>query len=228
MENKLTKLRKENNLIDKQLSKENNLILTDMVCYLHSSDICEYDIEVIRKELTGMALEAQLRSEKFRDVIGEDYKELCDELMKNSRKKTLYEKLLENLYILVHGIGILFIFEVITTPTIKNIFKNGSFKMDITTGFAVTIFTAVAMAFGIYYYITKKAFESSSLKYKLIFIISFTAIWTSVIIFRILKGKAVMFQINCIYPLVFFAFAYAAIIYLDNRHANTFFTRTNK
>lgn len=228
MENKLTKLRKENNLIDKQLSKENNLILTDMVCYLHSSDICEYDIEVIRKELTGMALEAQLRSEKFRDVIGEDYKELCDELMKNSRKKTLYEKLLENLYILVHGIGILFIFEVITTPTIKNIFKYGSFKMDITTGFAVTIFTAVAMAFGIYYYITKKALESSSLKYKLIFIISFTAIWTSVIIFRILKGKAVMFQINCIYPLVFFAFAYAAIIYLDNRHANTFFTRTNK
>lgn len=228
MENKLTKLRKENNLIDKQLSKENNLILTDMVCYLHSSDICEYDIEVIRKELTGMALEAQLRSEKFQDVIGEDYKELCDELMKNSRKKTLYEKLLENLYILIHGIGILFIFEIITTPTITNIFKNGSFKMDITTGFAVTIFTAVAMAFGIYYYITKKAFESSSQKYKLIFIISFTAIWTSVIIFRILKGKAVMFQINCIYPLVFFAFAYAAIKYLDNRHANTFFTRTNK
>lgn len=113
MANQLEKLRKENNLLDKQLSKENNTIMMDMVCYLRSSDLCDYDIEIIRKELTGMALEAQLRNEKFSDAVGDDYKALCDELMKNGRQKTLNEKALEILYVLVFGVGTLYLVEIL-------------------------------------------------------------------------------------------------------------------
>src|SRR5665648_902590 len=86
------KLRKENNQQEKQLTKENNGILIDAVVYLHSSDLCEYDIEVIRKELFGMAWEAQLRGENFSSVIGDDFKLFCDELIKVGRKKRNMKK----------------------------------------------------------------------------------------------------------------------------------------
>lgn len=80
--------------------------MMDIVCYLRSSDLCDYDIEIIRKEITGMALEAQLRNENFNVVVGDDYKAFCDELMKNGRQKTPYEKSLEILYTFVYGLGI--------------------------------------------------------------------------------------------------------------------------
>lgn len=39
MVNQLKKLRRENNLRDKQLSVENNLVIMDIVCYLRSSNL---------------------------------------------------------------------------------------------------------------------------------------------------------------------------------------------
>ncbi|MEL7657597.1 MAG: hypothetical protein AAGU75_17015, partial [Bacillota bacterium] len=74
MANLLENLRKENNGNDKLLSKENTLIMTDMVVYIRSSDLSDYDIEVIRRELFGMIYEAQLRNESAGQVIGDDYK----------------------------------------------------------------------------------------------------------------------------------------------------------
>lgn len=49
MSNSLEKLRKENNSNDKLLTKENDRIMTDMVVYLRSSKLCDYDIEIIRR-----------------------------------------------------------------------------------------------------------------------------------------------------------------------------------
>lgn len=229
MANQLEKLRKENNELDKQLSKENNAILTDMVCYLRSSDLCEYDIEIIRKELTGMALEAQLRKKKFNDVAGEDYKALCGELMRNGRQKTLYEKALKILYILVFGIGTLYLIEILFSSTIINIFKFRQFAMPITSGFLISTFFAVVIAFGVYNYFTKKSFEISShnRKTQILFIIGFTAVWTAVLLVRVFMGKKVLLFINCLYPVVFFAIAFMLIKFLKDQHENNLF-KTSK
>lgn len=225
MANQLEKLRKENNLLDKQLSKENNSIMTDMVCYLRSSDLCEYDIEIIRKELTGMALEAQLRSEKFSDVVGDDYKALCDELMKNGRQKTLYEKALEILYVLVFGAGTLFLVEILFSSTIINIVKFGQFAMPITSGFLVTTFITVVIAFSVYNYFTKNSFELSNhnRKTQIIFIIGFTAVWTAVLLIRVFMGNTVLWSVNCLYPTAFLAIAFVLIKTLGDQHANNLF-----
>lgn len=225
MANRLEKLRQENNRQDKELAKENNAIITDMVCYLRSSDLCEYDIEVIRKELTGMALEAQLRNEKFSDIAGDDYKALCSELMKNGRQKTLYEKGLELLYILLYGIGVLYLIEILFSSTIVNILKSGQFAMPITSGFIISTVFALIIAFGVYNYFTKYSFELSKhdRKSQIIFIIGFTATWTAALLIRVFIGKTVLWSVNCLYPALFLAIAFVLIKMLENRQANNFF-----
>lgn len=222
MANQLEKLRKENNLLDKQLSKENNTIMIDMVCYLRSSDLCDYDIEIIRKELTGMALEAQLRNEKFSDAVGDDYKALCDELMKNGRQKTLNEKALEILYVLVFGVGTLYLVEILFSSTIINIVKFGQFTMPITSGFLVSTFIAVVMAFSVYNYFTKNSFELSNhnRKTQIKFIIAFTVVWTAVLLIRVFMENTVLWSVNCLYPAAFLALAFVLIKRLGDRHAN--------
>jgi len=225
MANRLEKLRKENNVQDKQLSKENNVIMTDMVCYLRSSDLCEYDIEIIRKELTGMAMEAQLRNEKFNDVAGDDYKALCDELMKNGRQKTLYEKALEILYVLIYGIGTLYLIEILFSSTIINIFKSGQFSISITSGFLVSTFFTVVIAVSVYNYFTKNSFEFSNhnRKTQIIFIIGFSAAWTALLLIKVFVGKTVLWSVNCLYPTLFLAIAFVLIKTLDDQHVNSLF-----
>lgn len=225
MADQLKKLRKENNEQDKQLSKENNAIITDMVCYLRSSDLCDYDIEIIRKELTGMALESQLRNEKFNDVAGDDYKVLCNELMKNGRQKTRYEKALEMLYIFVYGVGTLYLAEILFSSTIINIFKLGQFTMPITSGFIISTLLAVAIAFGVYSYFTRNSFEFSkhNRKTQIIFITGFTAAWTVVLLTRVFMGKTIIISINCLYPIVFLAVAFVLINTLADQYVNNLF-----
>lgn len=67
-------LRRENNLLEKQLSKENQAILTDIVVYLKSFDISEYRVEIVRQDITNMILEGERRNLRTEDVIGPDYK----------------------------------------------------------------------------------------------------------------------------------------------------------
>lgn len=63
MNSKTKKLNKQNNILDRQISKKNQSIFTDMICYLRGSNISEYDIEVVRQDLTEMVLSAQKRGE---------------------------------------------------------------------------------------------------------------------------------------------------------------------
>ena len=113
MANATKQLRNENNALDRKLNEENNRILTDMVVDLHSFDLSEYDVQVIRKELSGMAIESQQRGDAFSTVIGGDYRAFCDELVENGRKKSFYERSLEFFYIIVYGCGALLLFEVV-------------------------------------------------------------------------------------------------------------------
>lgn len=227
MANRLNKLRKENNIQDKQLSKENNSIMTDMICYLRASNLCEYDIEIIRKELIGMALEAQLRGETFDDVFGKDYKAFCIELMKNGRQKTFYEKALEVFYTLTFVFIVLYIAEIFISSAILNIFKFGEFTMPITLGFIIATLIAAGMGYLIYYYFTKNSFEFSkkNRKIQILYVVGFTIVWTAALLFRFLFDKTVLLTINCLYPIIILTIAFILIKLLNDRHANSFFKR---
>lgn len=222
--NKLKKLRQENNVLDKKLSPENNAIITDMVCYLRSSNLCDFDLENIRKELTGIVLEAQLRGEDFNMVIGEDYRTFCDELMANGRQKTTSDNVLEMVYILISGVGVLYLIEIVFSSGLKQLIQSGQYMLPITTGFLISALLICVMAFSVYYYVTKKSFDLSQRgsNSKIVFVIGFGVAWTVIILCKVFL-KNVLVTVNMFYPLVVFVLAYIVIKWLSDRHDNRYF-----
>ncbi len=225
MINQLNMLRKENNIRDKELSKENSTIMTDMVCYLRASNLCDYDLENIRKELIGMAIEAQLRGEFFGDVVGEDYKVFCIEIIKNGRQKTSYEKILGILYTVVFSIMVLFVAEIFFSATIYDIFKLGRFDMPITLGFVISTLMVVGLGNSVYYYFTKHSFDFSkkSRKIRIQFVLGFAILWVATVLVRLLFEGTVLLTINCLYIITGLVISFILIKYFFDRYTNSFF-----
>ena len=92
---KTKKLLKENNKFEKNLSKESNEILTDIVVYLRGSAISEYHQEEVRRDISQMLFDGEKRNESVRDIIGEDYKSFCDEIVKSFPPRSKIERFLE-------------------------------------------------------------------------------------------------------------------------------------
>lgn len=215
-------IRKENSEQEKSLFKDNGSILTDMVVYLHSSDLCEYDIEMIRKDLIGMALEAQLRDEKFSDVIGEDYKGFCDQLMVIGDKKSSYEKALEFLFITNMGIGCMFVLEIISNYlTLNGAGKTLlTFYLPITWGFVIMTLIALVMSYGIYRFVTHYSFEWSGKHSKMIsflFCMSFVIMVCITAVTKYLLRDAMIGTINYLIPLSIMTIVFIIIKLLTNR-----------
>jgi len=229
MPNLLKKLRKENNALEQQLSQENNKIMAELVCYLRSSSICDYNLEITRKDITGMLLEAQLRKEKFSDVFGNDYRSFCDELIENGIQKTRYKKLLEILHILVFSIGVLYIGEILFSSKLIQIFMTCQFTMFIITGLVIAALCTLGIAICIYYYITKASFQLSihNRMIQILFIIGLVMGWTVTVLIRVLAGNLTLYSTSCLLSAVFVAIAFAVIKYLNNQYDNKLCSQIN-
>ncbi|MDD2189768.1 MAG: hypothetical protein PHV71_06085 [Eubacteriales bacterium] len=220
MSNLLKKLRKENNENDKLLSKENDQLMTNMVVYLRHSNLCDYDIEVIRRELFGMVYEAQLRGESSDMVIGENYKGFCEELMNSGRQKSFYEKFLQVAYIIIVGTGALFAIELIFSGFLLELFVHGNIYMSISIGLLVSTALMIAGSLAVYWFITKYAFELSGkglTRYELFFIIGFAIYFTGLIIIKFFLDDIRLFEINVFIPLIIFASSYLLVKMLGER-----------
>lgn len=63
------------------LTKENQNIIRKMERYINTFPLETYDIEQIKRDLTGMALEAQERGESFISVLGKKPRAFCDDFI---------------------------------------------------------------------------------------------------------------------------------------------------
>ena len=122
----MRQLRKANNKLDKQLSRENKGILTDITLYLRYSDIYDERIEEIRQDLLYMFLDAQSKDVPIQSYIGEDYKAFCDEIIENSPRKTKIERVMELVEIITTQCLVLtivlFLFEVNITKLFSSFY----------------------------------------------------------------------------------------------------------
>ena len=109
MNRKTRLLNKENNLLDSKINDENQEIFTNMICYLRSSKLSAYNIEVVRNDLTEMILSAQERGENISDVVGGDYKTFCDNIIDTFPPKTLSEKIFDLTDLISFSLAILLI-----------------------------------------------------------------------------------------------------------------------
>ena len=57
-----------------------------MICYLGVSGISKYNQELVRADLIEMILDAQDRGENIQQVMGKNYKQICDDINCNYRK----------------------------------------------------------------------------------------------------------------------------------------------
>lgn len=96
--NKKTKaLNRKNNKLDDRVSPKNNTVMTDMVCYLRSANISEYDQEIVRNDLLEMILAAQERGEDVTAVIGTDEgaeKAFCDDVIAALPPRITFQRIL--------------------------------------------------------------------------------------------------------------------------------------
>lgn len=94
----LMKLEKENTEAFQSIHNSNTRKeIVDMVKYLSASPLSLYQIQVIRKDLIGMAAEGEQNQIPLKEVLGVDAKEFCDEVIQNSDHRAPWEHLIRYL-----------------------------------------------------------------------------------------------------------------------------------
>lgn len=72
---------KENKQLEMKLTKENQEIMTDLVCYIRASNISMYHQEQVRYDLIHMLLDGQAQSRTANEIFGDDFQQFCDEII---------------------------------------------------------------------------------------------------------------------------------------------------
>lgn len=86
--NELSRLRRENNRLEETIENEKSRIeLQEMTGYLAASPISEFQTEVVRKDLIGMALEADREERLLTDKLGVEPEIFCDEIVENTESR---------------------------------------------------------------------------------------------------------------------------------------------
>lgn len=145
MTRKTRMLQKENNRLDAQIWEENQEKFTDMICYLRGSDLSDYEIESVRRDLTEMVLEAQERGEGIDAVIGGDEKEFCDSVIETLPKKTPKQKLVEKLDMICLCLSILFAINIVLSRDTIYMLKNAITGEQVNLNIAISAWTALSM-----------------------------------------------------------------------------------
>lgn len=161
---KTKKLLKENNKFEKNLSKESNEILTDIVVYLRGSAISEYHQEEVRRDISQMLFDGEKRNESVRNIIGEDYKSFCDEIVKSFPPRSKKERFLEWLSTILQSSSILSLIWLCSSTLTAILGKNSTFsiyKLPLTLGQIITGIFIIFFSVSILGYFCKTAFDKS-------------------------------------------------------------------
>ncbi len=152
-------LRKKNNEREELILEENDEIYTDMIVYLRYADISTYNQELVRADLIEMILDGQERGDNITEVMGDHYKEICDEIIENMPKRTLLEKVAktaDEILCMICSLGVI----LIVTELIKGLTKkDGNLRFDMTSGYFVTMVIIMLLAELIIMYLKKDLFQ---------------------------------------------------------------------
>lgn len=188
-------LLKANNELEKQIKNDDNRqVLTDIVIYIHSANISPYYQEVVRRDIWEMIIEGEKRGETAGEVIGEDYKLFCDnvimEIPKLSSKERLLSLVRDMLLPVVVLMTIWFTFCII-----EQIIGVSSWPyFTVTFGNAISAGLIIVAAFFIFYIISKNSFKNDIIINKKIFWTVFTALLICICVNTFLKYS--LFQIH--------------------------------
>lgn len=225
MNKQVKQLKRLNNKLEEQLNEKNREAYTDIICYLRVANISEYNQEIIRQDLLEMVLSAQERGENIQTVIGEDYRTFCDNIIASLPSRSVKEKILEFLDILLLCTSLLgaiyIIFSKDTISLIRNALSGEplKFQIGISIGSLIAYCIIIAASIIIVHAICKTSFKPEKKRNKVrdFFIGGF--IGGGIMAFFLLLariGKAVLFTVN-----IFAACAFVLALYITHRILST-------
>ncbi len=149
---------KENNELEKQIQNDNNKsILTDIVVYIRSANISPYYQEKVRRDIWEMIVDGEKRGETAKDIIGDDYKQFCNnviaEMPRLSRKEYIFSLLRDVLL----SIDVLLIIWLVFN-LLKQIISNTFPYFTVTAGNIISAMLIVIGAFGLFHAFSKNTF----------------------------------------------------------------------
>ena len=152
-------LRKQNNVFEEQLSKQNQDVMTDIVVYLRYADISEMNQELIRADIGQMLFDAQKRGESSQKVIGMDYKQFCDDILENVEHETGKEKVVRILMTTMLCATMILPILMLYGALNNIVMKQNWWSMQLTLGQVIS-YTGIALwATGFVQYISRHSFE---------------------------------------------------------------------
>lgn len=214
------KLLKENNLAEQKILPENDDIYTNMIIYLRASELSEYNQELVRADLIEMIVAGQERGDDISAVMGTNYKEVCDEIIRTFPPKTMGDKLLEAATIFLNIISILG-----TILIIQQTIGTGSFNLTdssftLTIGDILISILIAGIAILSVKYICKNAFVEDKSQNKTLEIVKygcFGIIYTGLFILCKLTLTQTILTCSMIWAILFIAFTFLTQKILSGR-----------
>ena len=150
MSDLFTELKKENKQREKRLNILDRNLLSDMMGYLKAKQMCDYDIEMARKNLIREALRSYGRKKSLKTIVGNDYRKYCDELCVNMRKTTTVERIFGRGMTVLLALALMYIVRLIDT-----VIAGGNFlktPVEINLGYILATCAILVGTFLIYYH----------------------------------------------------------------------------
>lgn len=149
---------KENNELEKQIQNHNNeSILTDIVVYIRSANISPYYQEKVRRDILEMIVDGEKRGETAKDIIGDDYKLFCDnviaEMPRLSRKEYIFS-LFRDVLLSIDVLLIVWLIFNLLAQKSSSIFP----YFTVTAGNIICAILIVIGAFGLFHAFSKNTF----------------------------------------------------------------------
>ena len=125
MENLLNSLRSENKERERRLNVNDIKLLSDMVGYMKTQKICDYDIEQVRKTIIRNTLRSYNKRKNLESLSGGDYREYCNKLCENMRHASAKELILSRGVTIIYALALMYVVRLIDTLIAGgNFFKN--------------------------------------------------------------------------------------------------------
>ncbi len=199
MNRRTKELLAENNALEQGLNTENNKILTDIVVYLRTAPVSEYQQELVRRDITHMMLDGQARGASMQEVLGDDYQAFCDQVLAALPPMSMLSRVLTaagNLcfYLSILG-GIWLVFQLLT-----NVLTQAGLYVRITAGDILGGVAIVAAASLTVFWICRFSFQEGGLRLKVL--VSSTLLLCFSCLIASFFLKTVLFELHALAVLV--------------------------
>ncbi|MGF6375423.1 DNA-binding ferritin-like protein (Dps family) [Clostridiales Family XIII bacterium PM5-7] len=143
------RLAKENSSMEKQIFKENDEDYTNIIVYLRGAGLSDYSQEEVRRDILNMVLEGQSRGQTMGEIIGEDYKRFCDNVINEFPPESSVEKFLDNISLLLSCTVVLGAISIIKTFFQNVMREENIFAYSLSLADVLNFIIIVGIAYGV-------------------------------------------------------------------------------